>query len=282
MSSFFSKHIKTFLGEPFFIILALATLFFDLFVIPLPFLILLLAVFGSALVFKRAGSVLLEWNLSMDVFYLLALIMLFVEKEINNALFICVAVTLGRLIYSRANLLQKDIAREKSFSQQLHTHLTKYFLPFMLFAGINIYLMTNNLFLLVAFFLVIYDGVLVFIIPCLFEEISHAIALRGIDIKNYKKFYALGKITTLILDKTDRLNYSKWQVQEVFIEAGISKSDFWQSIAVAEQYSDNLTDKVLFSEAQKYTQSVPVAQKYQIYKGAGVCAQYGRDNIIIG
>lgn len=282
MSSFFSKYIKIFLWEPFFLILAVLTLFLDSFIISLPFLVLLFAVFGSIFVFRRAGLILLDWNLSIDVFYLLALIALFADKKITSVLFVCVAIVFSRLIFPKINLLQKDITKEKSFPQHIHMHLTKYFLPFVLFAGITVYLTTNNLLLLAAFFLVIYDGGIIFIISCLFEETSRAITLRDIALKNYKKFHALGKVATLILDKTDQLTYGKWQVQDVFIETGISKNDFWQSIAVAEQYSDNLADKVLFTEAFKHIQSIPSAQKYQIYKGAGVCAQYGRDNIIIG
>lgn len=176
----------------------------------------------------------------------------------------------------------KSMGGEKMHSLYLSDRLAEYFLPFVFFAGIVIYLVTDDLLMTTAFFLVVCDGGIMFVIPYIFKRSFNTLAECGVIIKNNKKFEALGKAAMIIFNKTDKLTFGSFQIKKVFIEEGVSNSDFWTSIAIAERYSEDILDKILFREALEHIQTVPDAYKYQIYKGAGMCVRYGCDNIMVG
>lgn len=176
----------------------------------------------------------------------------------------------------------KSARKKRSHLQYFTDKLAEYFLPFVFITGIAVYVATNNIMITSALFLVVCQRGITVIIPLRFKKVFNSAVKHGVIIKNGRKFEALGKIKTVVLDKTDILTFGSFQIKNVHIEEGMSKTDFWTSVAIAEKYSEDLVSKVLFREAIDHIRTVPDAHKYQVYKGAGVYAKYGRDNIFVG
>ena len=217
----------------------------------------------------------------------------FVKKVLNDKVFSPSVVDSGMIkiraicsskesVFVQKVKFMKEIGKKRSCPQYFTDKLAEYFLPFVFIAGIAVYLATDNIIMTSALFLVVCQRSIVVIVPLQFKKVFNTAAKYGVIIRNGRKFETLGKIKTVVLDKTDMLTFGSFQVKDIHIEEGISKTDFWTSVAIAEKYSEGLVNKVLFREAINYVQTVPDAHKYQVYKGAGVYAQYGRDNIIIG
>ena len=178
--------------------------------------------------------------------------------------------------------LMEEIGKKRSCLQYFTDKLTEYFLPFVFIAGIVVYLVTDNIIITSALFLVVCQKGITVVVPLQFKKVFNTVAKYGVIIRNGKKFETLGKIKTVVLDKTDILTFGSFQIKDIHIEEGISKTDFWTSVAIAEKYSEGSINKILFREAVNHVQTIPDAHKYQVYKGSGVYAKYGRDNILVG
>ena len=216
-----------------------------------------------------------------------------VKKVLNDKVFSSSVVNSGIIkiraictskesVFFRKIKIIKEFGKKSSYSQYFANKLAEYFLPFVFFTGIVIYLITDNTIMMAALFLVISRKGVTSAVSLHSKKVLHLAAKYGVIVKNNRKFEILGKTKAVVLDKTDILTFGSFQIKDVQIEEGISKTDFWTSVAIAEKYSEDLVNKILFREAMKYTEKVPDAHKYQVYKSAGVFAQYGRDNIVIG
>lgn len=216
-----------------------------------------------------------------------------VEKLINDEV-LASTVNLTEMVKIRATRVGKDSTLEKmaqlieegkkhkSKVQKLADVFALYFFPLVLISGLGVYLSTGDLTMTVTLFLVACaDDIAVAIPLAITGALGHA-AHHGIIIKNGKVLSALSKAHAIVLDKTGTLTYGDFTVQEVHIEDGIGKDAFWQAVAVAEKYSEHPVGKAMFKEALQHMLVVPNAQKYQVYKGAGVYARYGKDDVVIG
>jgi len=176
----------------------------------------------------------------------------------------------------------KESEEKASYLQCFSRKINEYFLPFVFIFGIVIYLVTDNILMFSAVFLVVCHRILTVFVPLQYKKVFDIVVRHGVILKNGKKFEMLGKSKVVILDKNEVLTFCSFQIENVYIEEGISKIDFWKSVAIAEKYSEDSLNKALFREAVNQVQIAPDAQKYQVYNGSGVYAQYGRDNIIVG
>ncbi len=391
----FKRFLQTPQQEYLFIFLGTITLLIGSFVQDLPFdfnfVIITVALIGSFPTLVRACSVLLKWEFSIEVLYLIAILILFFEGSTMLVVFISLIFSLGRLldfyvcstskkitknfynkipkiafrqnrnvydeitigkvkkgdivivkekevvpvdgvvVYGEGQMnemsitglsmtvkkvlnekafasavvfsgvvkiramcageesiffekikLIKKFSKEVSYSQYFANKLAEYFLPFVFLGGIVLYLGTDNIMMTAALFLVISRRGVTSAVSLHSKKVFHMAVKYGVIVKNSRKFETLGKIKTVILDKTDVLTFGSFQIKSVQIEEGISKKDFWTSVAITEKYSEDLVSKILFREAMKYTENVPDAHKYQVYKGSGICVQYGKDNIVVG
>lgn len=185
-------------------------------------------------------------------------------------------------VLSKKTRIIKESEEKVPYLQEISRRINEYFFPVVFILGIGVYLMTNNIIMFSALFLVVCHRILTVFIPFHYKKVFAIVVKQGIILKNGEKFEMLGKTKIIILDKTDASTFSSFQIEKVHIEEGLSKTDFWKSVAIVEKYSDDPVNKTLFREAVNQIQIVPDAQKYQVYNGSGVYAQYGRDNIVIG
>jgi heavy metal translocating P-type ATPase len=178
--------------------------------------------------------------------------------------------------------LIRDAQRHKSDAQKLADVFASYFFPVVLVGGLLTYIFTRSTQMVAALFLVACADDMAVAIPLAVTATLGQAAKRGIVIRGGKFIEPLAKVKTIVLDKTGTLTYGKFFVKEIHREEGINEEDFWTAIAIAEKYSEHPIGKALFHEAIKKVSVVPNALKYQVYKGAGVYARYGKDDIVVG
>ncbi len=178
--------------------------------------------------------------------------------------------------------LINEAAKHKSRSEKVADRFATIFLPIVVIIGGMTFLITHNLKMTIAIFLVACADDMAVAIPLAMTAALGRAAKRGVIIKGGEWLEALGKIKTLILDKTGTLTYGKLALSDVHIEKGISEDKFWLSVAVAEKFSEHPVGKAIFREAVKRVGEVPDPQDSKIYKGEGIQARNGKDVIIIG
>jgi heavy metal translocating P-type ATPase len=178
--------------------------------------------------------------------------------------------------------LVAEAGKKKSKEQKFADVFAGYFFPIVLILGIGTYLATGNIYMTIALFLVACaDDIAVAIPLAVTASLGHA-AKRGVVVKGGSVLRELARTKTLVLDKTGTLTYGDFVLQDIHVEDSISKDDFWQAVAIAEKYSEHPIGKVLFRESVRRVLTIPNAQKYQVFGGAGVYAKYGKDDILIG
>lgn len=178
--------------------------------------------------------------------------------------------------------LVAEAEKKKSKEQKFADVFAGYFFPVVLILGIATYVVTENIYMTIALFLVACADDIAVAIPLAVTASLGYAAKRGVIIKGGSVLREIGRAKTLVLDKTGTLTYGDFVINDVHIEDSISRDDFWQAVAIVEKYSEHPIGKVLFREAVKKVLTIPNAQKYQVFGGAGVYAKYGKDDILIG
>ncbi len=202
--------------------------------------------------------------------------------NLTNPVKIC-ATNVGKdtTLEKMASLMEQGY-KKMSKVQKLANVFASYFFPIVLICGLGIYLVTQDLAMTAAFFLVACADDITVAIPLAITATFSQAAKKGVLIKNGKILSCISGAHAIVFNKTNTLTYGDFVLKDVYIEDGIGKDAFWQAIAVAEKYSEHPMGKTLFREALEHMIIVPNAQKYQVYKGSGVYARYGKDDVVLG
>ncbi len=202
--------------------------------------------------------------------------------NVTNLIKICATNTGKDSTLERMARLIEEGRKNKSEVQKLADVFASYFLPIVLVSGLSVYLITQNITMTVALFLVACADDIAVAIPLAITAAFGQATKRGIIIKNRKVLSSINKAHAIVFDKTGTLTYGDFVLKDIYIEDGIGKKTLRHAVAVAEKYSEHPAGKALFREAIEHMLVVPNAQKYQVYKGAGVYARYGKDDVVLG
>lgn len=234
-------------------------------------------IFGSALINEASvtgESMPLEKNIGDTV----------LSSTLNESGFIKIRATkVGKdsTIEKMAELV-KEASKNKSSSEKLADRFASIYLPIVLVLGVGTYLVTKNMSMTAALFLVACADDMAVAIPLAVTAAIGRGAKRGVIIKGGERIELLSKIKTLIIDKTGTLTYGTFVIRDVQMEAGVSKEEFWQAIGVAEKFSEHPTGRAIFKEALKYTKELPDPDEFKVYKGSGVVAIFDKNTVAVG
>lgn len=178
--------------------------------------------------------------------------------------------------------LVAEASRHKSSSEKLADRFAALFLPFVALLGAGTYLLTRNVSMMVAIFLVACADDMAVAIPLAITAALGKAAKRGVIIKGGERLDIIGRFKTLVLDKTGTLTYGVATVERALIEPGILETDFWKYIAVAEKFSEHHIGKAILREAARHISQIPDPDEFRVHKGSGVWARLGSREIIIG
>lgn len=178
--------------------------------------------------------------------------------------------------------LIREATQKKSHVERTADRFARAFLPFIVLVGICVYLVTNNVTMMAAIFLVACADDLAVAIPLAITASIGKAAQRGVLIKGGAQFESLAKIDTLVFDKTGTLTLGTFSVDKIHIEPQFSPQEFWQAIACAEKYSEHPIGKALYRAAVTTIDSLLEPDTFSTFEHGGVTATYGQHHIVIG
>jgi Cd2+/Zn2+-exporting ATPase len=178
--------------------------------------------------------------------------------------------------------LMRQASASKSRPEKLADRFAELFLPFVTLFGAGVYLVTGDIVMTAAFFLVACADDMAVAIPLAVTAALGYAARRGIIIKGGERLETLSKVTILVLDKTGTLTYGALSVRQVNIAPGIRENEFWQLVGMAEKFSEHPAGKAVFREARARQDRIPDPDETHSYKGSGIMAKYRGREIAVG
>ncbi|CAN5266092.1 cation-translocating P-type ATPase [soil metagenome] len=107
-------------------------------------------------------------------------------------------------------------------------------------------------------------------------------ARNGAIIKGGMHLEMLGRIDTIVLDKTGTLTFGEPRVSTIHPAAGRTEDELLKLAASAELRSEHPLAKAIVAEARLREIAVPEPDSFDYTLGRGVTAQLGSDRILIG
>lgn len=107
-------------------------------------------------------------------------------------------------------------------------------------------------------------------------------ARLGAIIKGGVHLETLGKVDTVVLDKTGTLTFGRPEVQAIVPVAGVSLEDVLDAAAAAELRSEHPLGKAIVAHAQSKGRSVSEPEHFAYTPGRGIIAQIGGTTVLVG
>lgn len=178
--------------------------------------------------------------------------------------------------------LLREAAERKSHPEKLADRFAKIFLPVVAAIGAITYIVTRDARMTAALFLVACADDMAVAIPLAITASIGAAAKRGIIVRSGDALEAASKVRTIVFDKTGTLTYGKPAIKEVSIYPAVNEDLFWKLVATAEKFSEHPFGKALFHEALLRVHDASDPDDFKVYRGSGVWARFGKDEIAIG
>lgn len=178
--------------------------------------------------------------------------------------------------------LTQAATQNKSRPEKLANRFAQIFLPIVAVTGIVTYIITRNIYMTAALFLIACADDMAVAIPLAMVGAIGQAAKKGVVVKGGQYLDVLRKVKTVIFDKTGTLTYGRLAIKKVTVEPKVGEEKFWKLVAIAEKFSEHPKGKAIFKHAFKFLKEVPDADEVRVYKGTGIWVRYGKDEIAIG
>lgn len=188
----------------------------------------------------------------------------------------------GESTIERMAAMMREASRNKSHSEKLADRFAAVFLPVVLVIGIITYLITHDLLMVAALFLIACADDMAVAIPLAMTAALGQAAKRGAIVKGGVWLDVLGKIKILVLDKTGTLTFGNLSVGSVRIAPGIETEYFWRTLASAEKYSEHPVGRAAYHEAMRHVAEASDPEQFTLYKGSGVRAKIAGQDVVAG
>jgi Cu+-exporting ATPase len=216
-----------------------------------------------------------------------------VEKTIGDNVFGSTLIESGMIKMRATNVgkdstiermaeLIKQATKNKARSERLADRFAAMFLPIVLVIGFGTYILTKNILMMAAVFLVACADDMAVAIPLALTAALGQAAKRGVIIKGGEWLETLSKTKTFVFDKTGTLTYGKFVVSDYHLEPHVSSEEFWYLVAIAEKFSSHPIGKAIFHEAAKRLNNIPDPDEFRISEGNGIIARIKTNEVIIG
>lgn len=169
--------------------------------------------------------------------------------------------------------LIRGAAKRKSSPEKIADKFAKIFLPIVGALGVLTYVISHDLKMTAALFLVACADDMAVAIPLAMTAAFGGAAKRGIVVKGGTALETLSKLRTLVFDKTGTLTYGELKVGDAALAPGIDKEFFWKIVATAEKFSEHPLGKAVYREAVRMIKNAPDPDDFKAYKGSGVSAK---------
>jgi Zn2+/Cd2+-exporting ATPase len=171
---------------------------------------------------------------------------------------------------------------EKSPIQRVMDRFARYFIPAVLLIALATFLITREPVRAITILIVACPCALVLGTPTAVVAAIGNAARQGILIKGGGFLEQMGRLRTLLMDKTGTLTHGKPRVVETKAFNGINGEDILYWAAIAEKRSEHPLARAVTEKANALGLSVPHPESFENARGKGVKAQWNSKTILAG
>jgi len=185
--------------------------------------------------------------------------------------------TIGRIIE-----LVEEAQQSKAPVQRVADRFTTYFTPIILGVTIIAYFITRNPIAAITVIIVGCPCAVALATPLAVVAGIGKASKHGILVKGGIYLETLGKVDTVVIDKTGTLTLGEPQVTDVKAFGEHDEKEIITLAAVTEKHSEHPLAHAIMRKAQEYGVEVPDPREFYVVRGKGVIAKYGKQRVIIG
>ena len=171
---------------------------------------------------------------------------------------------------------------EKSPTQRVMDRFSRYFIPAILFIALLTFVITGEIVRAITILIVACPCALVLGTPTAVVAAIGNAARRGILIKGGVYLEQMGRLKTLLMDKTGTLTEGKPKVVEMKSLNGLDEKEVLYWAAIAEKRSEHPLARAVTAMAEEAGLTVPHPESFENFRGKGVKAKWNSKTIIVG
>jgi len=171
---------------------------------------------------------------------------------------------------------------EKSPTQRMMDRFARYFIPAILAIAFGTFLLTKDAIRAITILIVACPCALVLGTPTAVVAAIGNAARQGILIKGGTYLEQMGRLKTLLIDKTGTLTYGKPKVVSLVGLDGMDEKEVLYLAALAEKRSEHPLAKAIAEKAQEMGLNIPHPDAFESRRGKGVKVQWNGKTILLG
>ena len=159
---------------------------------------------------------------------------------------------------------------------------SRYFIPAILLIALLTFVITGEIIRAITVLIVACPCALVLGTPTAVVAAIGNAARRGILIKGGVYLEQMGRLKTLLMDKTGTLTEGKPKVVEMKSLNGLDEKEVLYWAAIAEKRSEHPLARAVTARAEEAGLTVPHPESFENFRGKGVKAKWNSKTIIVG
>ncbi len=171
---------------------------------------------------------------------------------------------------------------EKSPIQRVMDRFARYFIPAILLIALAAYLITGEPIRAITILIVACPCALVLGTPTAVVAAIGNAARQGILIKGGVYLEQMGRLKTLLMDKTGTLTQGRPKVVELRAFNELNEKEVLYWAAIAEKRSEHPLGRAIMEKAEEVGLDIPHPKSFENVRGKGVRAQWDAKTIIVG
>jgi len=171
---------------------------------------------------------------------------------------------------------------EKSPIQRMMDRFSRYFIPAIILIAAATFLITGEIIRAITILIVACPCALVLGTPTAVVAAIGNAARQGILIKGGAYLEQMGRLKTLLMDKTGTLTEGRPKVVEMKCFDGLDEKELLYWAAIAEKRSEHPLGKAITQKAEEVGLSIPHPGSFENFRGKGVKAKWDSKTIIVG
>lgn len=182
--------------------------------------------------------------------------------------------------FARIIALVEEAQEEKAKSQQLLENFARYYTPGIILVSFITFLLTSDLLMALTLLVIACPGALVIATPVsIVAGIGNA-AKHGVLIKGGEHLEKIGRVETIVMDKTGTLTLGEPKVTGIWLNKGTGP-EMLAKAAALEKLSEHPLSKAILEKAAELD-GLPEVKDFQVIPGKGVVGEIAGRRVLVG